>query len=52
MALAIAASQAALVLALFMNLGRSSTLVRVAALFAVVWLGFLFLMTFADLWTR
>jgi cytochrome c oxidase subunit 4 len=51
-ALAIVIVQAALVLGGFMRLGQSSALVRTTVLVGVVWLGFLFLMTFADLWTR
>jgi len=50
--LAIVIAQAGLVLIGFMRLGKSSTLVRTTALAGIVWLGFLFLMTFADLWTR
>jgi caa(3)-type oxidase subunit IV len=45
-------AQAGLVLVGFMRLGKSSALVRTTALAGVVWLSFLFLMTFADLWTR
>lgn len=51
-ALAIVAVQASLVLTAFMRLGRASAEVRLAALVGAVWLGFLFLMSFADLWTR
>lgn len=51
-ALAIVVAQAALVLGAFMRLGRASALVRMTALVGVVWLSFLFLMSFADLWTR
>lgn len=51
-ALGIVAAQASLVLGAFMNLGRSSGLVKMTALVMVVWLGYLFLMSFADLWTR
>ena len=50
--LAIVIAQAGLVLIGFMRLGKSSGLVRMTALAGVVWLSFLFLMTFADLWTR
>ena len=50
--LAIVIAQAGLVLIGFMRLGKSSALVRTTALAGVVWLSFLFLMTFADLWTR
>ena len=50
--LAIVIIQAGLVLIGFMRLGRSSALVRMAFLAGVVWLSFLFLMTFADIWTR
>lgn len=51
-ALAIVAMQASMVLGGFMQLGKASPLVRMTALTAVVWLSFLFLMSFADLWTR
>ena len=51
-ALGIVVVQAAIVLCGFMNLGKASALVRMTALAGVVWLSFLFLMTFADLWTR
>jgi caa(3)-type oxidase subunit IV len=51
-ALGIVVVQAAIVLGGFMNLGKASALVRTTALAGVVWLSFLFLMTFADLWTR
>lgn len=51
-ALAIVVVQAAAVLAGFMRLGREGALVRMTALAGIVWLSFLFLMTFADLWTR
>jgi caa(3)-type oxidase subunit IV len=51
-ALGIVLVQATLVLGALMNLGRASTLVRMTAAAGIVWLGFLFLMTFADLWTR
>lgn len=51
-ALAIVVVQAALVLAGFMRLGRAGALVRMTALAGIVWLGFLYLLTFADLWTR
>jgi cytochrome c oxidase subunit IV len=50
--LAIVAAQASLVLAGFMRLGKASGPVRMTALAGIVWLSFLFLMTFADLWTR
>ncbi len=50
--LAIMIAQAGLVLIGFMRLGSSGALVRMTALAGVVWLSFLFLMTFADLWTR
>jgi caa(3)-type oxidase subunit IV len=51
-ALTIVVIQASLVLAGFMRLGRASALVRMTALIGIVWLSFLFLLTFADLWTR
>jgi caa(3)-type oxidase subunit IV len=51
-ALGIVVMQAALVLGAFMNLSKASAFVRMTALAGVVWLSFLFLMTFADLWTR
>lgn len=51
-ALAIVVMQAAMVLVGFMRLGRASALVRMTALIGIVWLSFLFLLTFADLWTR
>ena len=51
-ALLIVAAQASIVLGGLMRLGRSSALVRMAPFVAIVWLGFLFLMSFADLWTR
>jgi caa(3)-type oxidase subunit IV len=51
-ALVIVVAQAAIVLGGFMNLGKASALVRMTALAGVIWLSFLFLMTFADLWTR
>jgi len=51
-ALVIVIIQATLVLGGFMRLGQSSALVRTTVLVGVVWLSFLFLMTFADLWTR
>ena len=51
-ALGIVVVQAAIVLCGFMNLGKASALVRMTALAGLVWLSFLFLMTFADLWTR
>lgn len=51
-ALAIVVAQASLVLAGFMKLGTSSTLVRATALIGIVWLSFLFLLAFADLLTR
>lgn len=51
-ALAVVIAQASLVLLGFMRLGRASALVRVTALAGLVWLSFLFLMTFADIWTR
>ena len=46
------AAQAGLVLGLFMNLGKAGALVRMTALVAIVWLSFLFILAFADLWTR
>jgi chromate transport protein ChrA len=52
MALTIVAVQAALVLAGLMNIGKASPLVRTTAIVGTVWLGFLFLLTFADLLTR
>lgn len=51
-ALAIVVVQASLVLSAFMNLGKASALVRMTALIGVLWLSFLFLMSFADLLTR
>ena len=44
--------QAALVVGALMNVDRASTQVRMAAAAGIVWLSFLFLMTFADLLTR
>jgi len=51
-ALAIVLVQAALVLGGFMRLRQASVLVRMTALVGIVWLSFLFLMAFGDLWTR
>jgi cytochrome c oxidase subunit IV len=51
-ALVIVGLQASLVLGSFMQIGRASRSVRVTALAGIVWLSFLFLMSFADLWTR
>lgn len=51
-AMLIAGAQATLVLGAFMNLGRSSPLARMAAAGGMVWLGFLFLLAFADIATR
>ena len=51
-ALVVVVLQAALVLGGFMRLGKASALVRMTALIGIVWLSFLFLMSFADLWTR
>ena len=51
-ALVIVGAQASLVIGGLMRLGRASALVRMTALVALVWLGFLFLLAFADLWTR
>ena len=51
-ALSIVIVQAALVLGGFMNLGKASALVRTTALVGIIWLSFLFLMSFADLLTR
>jgi cytochrome c oxidase subunit IV len=51
-ALAIFAVQAMLVGGAFMNLGRASPLIRVTAAAGSIWLGFLFLLAFADLLTR
>jgi cytochrome c oxidase subunit IV len=51
-ALLIVMVQAVLVVGLFMQLPRANALVRVTALVSVVWLSFLFLMSFADILTR
>jgi cytochrome c oxidase subunit IV len=51
-ALVVVVLQAALVLGGFMRLGKASALVRTTAAIGIVWLSFLFLMSFADLWTR
>ena len=51
-ALGIVLVQASLVLGGLMKLGQASALVRMAVLIGVVWLSFLFLLSFADLWTR
>lgn len=51
-ALGIVLVQASLVLGGLMRLGQASALVRMPALIGVVWLSFLFLLSFADLWTR
>ncbi|MBA2934413.1 hypothetical protein HZF05_09910 [Sphingomonas sp. CGMCC 1.13654] len=51
-ALVVVVLQAALVLGGFMRLGKASALVRTTALIGIVWLSFLFMMSFADLWTR
>lgn len=51
-ALLLFAAQAALVAGIFMNLRRGNGLVTMTALIGVVWLGFLFLFSFADLLTR
>jgi caa(3)-type oxidase subunit IV len=51
-ALAVVVVQGSLVLGAFMQLGKASALVRMTALVSVVWLSFLFLMSFADLATR
>lgn len=50
--LAVTALQASLVLGLLMQLHRAGALIRMTALIAVVWLGFLFLMSWADILTR
>lgn len=50
--LSVVAVQAALILGLFMNLGKASALVRMTALIGAIWLSFLFLLAFADLATR
>jgi cytochrome c oxidase subunit 4 len=51
-ALAMAAAKSALVIAYFMQLGRQPPLLRVFALGGFLWLGILFLLTFADVLTR
>lgn len=51
-ALAIAAAKAALVLRYFMQLRRPDPLVRLAASAALVFVAFLFTLTFADVLTR
>ena len=50
--LAIAALKASLVLLFFMHLRRSSTLVRLTAASALLWLAFMFALTFADYLSR
>jgi len=52
LSLSVVVIQASLVLGAFMQLGKASALVRMTALVSVVWLSFLFLMSFADLATR
>jgi cytochrome c oxidase subunit 4 len=50
--LGISAVKAALVLTLFMQLRRSRVIVSLAAAAGVIWLGFLFVLTFADVMAR
>ena len=50
--LALAALQIALIWTVFMNLRRSSALVRLAACSAALWLVFMFALTFNDYFSR
>ncbi|MCK8787077.1 cytochrome C oxidase subunit IV family protein [Roseomonas sp. NAR14] len=50
--LAIAAAKALLVALVFMDLRRRDLLLRLAAGASLLWIGFLFLLTFADLLSR
>lgn len=50
--LAIFVVQASLVAGAFMQIGRASALVKMTAAAGLLWLSFLFLLAFADLWTR
>lgn len=51
-ALAIAATKAALIATFFMHLRESSPLVRLVAGIGLLWLGILFALTFSDYLTR
>ncbi|HUZ12624.1 MAG TPA: hypothetical protein VMU93_07250 [Caulobacteraceae bacterium] len=51
-ALAIAACQAAVSAIVFMRLDRASALVRFAAVSGVLWLSFLFILSFCDYLSR
>lgn len=52
MSVAIALAKALLIALLFMQLREAAWLVRLAALAGVVWVSFLYLITFADYLTR
>ncbi len=52
MSLLFAAIKGALVVVFFMELGKASGIIRIAAAAGVLWASFLFLLTFADLLTR
>lgn len=51
-ALAIGAAKALLIAVFFMQLRHAAALVRLAAATGLAWLGFLYLFTFADYFTR
>lgn len=50
--LAFAAIKGALIVVFFMELGKANSLCRLAAAAGLLWLSFLFLLSFADLLTR
>jgi cytochrome c oxidase subunit 4 len=50
--LLIAAAKAALVMLIFMQLGRGAALLRLAAGVALFWLAILYTLTFADYFSR